>query len=402
MVNDNVISFDSIISDELAKALTALLKSSANSGNASEFGFGDFGKTGGMGGLGLDPAYSIPDDEGDGDNYSQPARSQGQPRILNTDLVPPVMTQDADGNIIFGQPRETMQVIRLKMDDIAPPRINPDSPIYKAKKRFFKSAETTTYIHKRYWDTVLQAIDSKFKDRGLVNRIAVVGSRILVNKKLVPLDNLLGGEFDIAVEDLLDIQSLVKRYNNLRVLILDSTCVRSLIVSYGSANNAVLHMFDIGKRLQIMALIPTGSSFKEYIHLFDGTLTDKDKKNPHIVTREDVQNGTAKQKAQQSTAKETLKTKMNLFGFAKNPDRLAEKSPGVITRFGKLGMNFGANIMKDAKCNFSDNKKLGGFLLKGSLGALLAVVGGGVTLAGSTISGVASGVKSIFNEFGDS
>jgi len=114
MANDKVISFDSIISDELAKALMALLKSGANSGNASGFGFGDFGKTGepgDVGGLGLDPAYSIPDDEGDGVNYtdtSQPMRSQGQPRILNTDLVPPVVTQDADGNIIFGQPRETM------------------------------------------------------------------------------------------------------------------------------------------------------------------------------------------------------------------------------------------------------------------------------------------------------
>lgn len=268
----------------------------------------------------------------DNSNYSDAAMPDEVVKV-----VQPSFSFNIKGEVVLTR-RPTQEVV------ITPPEtfINAEIPKYsmieKMKKKLFESRTGTSYEFKKRWDYVLDAIEKEMPNKSMITRVAIVGQNIAVNGKTLKLQGILGGEYDVRMEDIIHIERLLKRFKSIQELILDSLGMQQFIIEYGANSVGVKNVFDKAKSLRRLGFIPSGEG------------------KPIVYTREGLLAQEAKLK--QQLREEELKMKIENAAARKNP-RLHEKSPGATAKFFKSSAALSGDTFKKALSMATDkNPKL--------------------------------------------
>lgn len=291
--------------------------------------------------------------------------------VLN--IAEPSFGIDKNGNTII-KPRNTQEVVIYPDSSCVSAEVPKYSVIGKFKKKLFESKNGVSYEFKKRWDYVLDAVEKVFPNKSLVTRVAIVGQNMSVNGKTLKLDLILGGDYDIRIEDILNIERLLKRFKFIQELILDANGLQQFIVEYGADIDGVIQVFEKHKVLKCIGFIPVG----------DG--------KPRIYTRAEVEG--EHNKLEQQLKQEEMKMRIENVAARKNP-RMHEKSVGYTNKFFNSSKKLAGTTFKKSLSLLTDKKNPK--LIRASM---VSIVGLGIIGVGSIIGlfGLAGrGISKLFN-----
>ena len=207
---------------------------------------------------------------------------------------------DNNGTSHF-DPRSTMNTLIMSGDSY----INVDmrrawKTLNKFKKVLFESKNGTAYEFRKRWDFILSGIQKRFGGGSLVNRVYIRDGCLIVNNKQIIVDQLVGGEYGIQLEDIISFKRLFKKFPLIRELVVDEHYITNLYTEYGhTAKSLQDNLFSKNKSLQVLSIV------------------FKDKRQPLVIKRD--------------TFDKTAKQIEDTFGFKKAVDDMervaASKNP---------------------------------------------------------------------------
>lgn len=290
---------------------------------------------------------------------------------MGLDDIDPFYKYDNTGNLVFS-PRSTTKVWEIPANDVVETSINSFDGFYKFKRKLFECRYGTSFEFKKCWDKVLDTIEEKYKSRSMVTRIAIIDPQVNVNGQPLLLNVILGGEYDIRLEDIVSIKQLLRKFPNLQQLVIDMNGAQCIIREYGCTVDDVWKVFQEGKKLQMLGIIPAGSieTKRFYRQKFAQQVDD----------------------LEELLDLESCRIQIDQFADSKNP-RFSEKRVGRVDRFWKRSKAFDKGLF--ARGGWGTNPKSykvadkrwkkAGWTLAGA-GAFLAC--GALTLAGKAASGI--------------
>ena len=290
---------------------------------------------------------------------------------MGLDDIDPFYKYDNTGNLVFS-PRSTTKVWEIPANDVVETSINRFDGFYKFKRKLFECRYGTSFEFKKCWDKVLDTIEEKYKSRSMVTRIAIIDPQVNVNGQPLLLNTILGGEYDIRLEDIVSIKQLLRKFPNLQQLVIDMNGAQCIIREYGCTVDDVWKVFQEGKKLQMLGIIPAGS-----------TETKRFYRQKFAQQVDDLE---------ELLDLESCRIQIDQFAYSKNP-RFSEKRVGRVDRFWKRSKAFDKGLF--ARGGWGTNPKSykvadkrwkkAGWTLAGA-GAFLAC--GALTLAGKAASGI--------------
>lgn len=290
---------------------------------------------------------------------------------MGLDDIDPFYKYDNTGNLVFS-PRSTTKVWEIPANDVVETSINKFDGFYKFKRKLFECRYGTSFEFKKCWDKVLDTIEEKYKSRSMVTRIAIIDPQVNVNGQPLLLNTILGGEYDIRLEDIVSIKQLLRKFPNLQQLVIDMNGAQCIIREYGCTVDDVWKVFQEGKKLQMLGIIPAGS-----------TETKRFYRQKFAQQVDDLE---------ELLDLESCRIQIDQFADSKNP-RFSEKRVGRVDRFWKRSKAFDKGLF--ARGGWGTNPKSykvadkrwkkAGWTLAGA-GAFLAC--GALTLAGKAASGI--------------
>lgn len=302
---------------------------------------------------------------------------------MGLDDIDPFYKYDNTGNLVFS-PRSTTKVWEIPANDVVETSINSFDGFYKFKRKLFECRYGTSFEFKKCWDKVLDTIEEKYKSRSMVTRIAIIDPQVNVNGQPLLLNTILGGEYDIRLEDIVSIKQLLRKFPNLQQLVIDMNGAQCIIREYGCTVDDVWKVFQEGKKLQMLGIIPAGS-----------TETKRFYRQKFAQQVDDLE---------ELLDLESCRIQIDQFADSKNP-RFSEKRVGRVDRFWKRSKAFDKGLF--ARGGWGTNPKSykvadkrwkkAGWTLAGA-GAFLAC--GALTLAGKAASGIHNaGSNKIYDMF---
>lgn len=302
---------------------------------------------------------------------------------MGLDDIDPFYKYDNTGNLVFS-PRSTTKVWEIPANDVVETSINRFDGFYKFKRKLFECRYGTSFEFKKCWDKVLDTIEEKYKSRSMVTRIAIIDPQVNVNGQPLLLNTILGGEYDIRLEDIVSIKQLLRKFPNLQQLVIDMNGAQCIIREYGCTVDDVWKVFQEGKKLQMLGIIPAGS-----------TETKRFYRQKFAQQVDDLE---------ELLDLESCRIQIDQFADSKNP-RFSEKRVGRVDRFWKRSKAFDKGLF--ARGGWGTNPKSykvadkrwkkAGWTLAGA-GAFLAC--GALTLAGKAASGIHNaGSNKIYDMF---
>lgn len=302
---------------------------------------------------------------------------------MGLDDIDPFYKYDNTGNLVFS-PRSTTKVWEIPANDVVETSINRFDGFYKFKRKLFECRYGTSFEFKKCWDKVLDTIEEKYKSRSMVTRIAIIDPQVNVNGQPLLLNTILGGEYDIRLEDIVSIKQLLRKFPNLQQLVIDMNGAQCIIREYGCTVDDVWKVFQEGKKLQMLGIIPAGS-----------TETKRFYRQKFAQQVDDLE---------ELLDLESCRIQIDQFADSKNP-RFSEKRVGRVDRFWKRSKAFDKGLF--ARGGWGTNPKSykvadkrwkkAGWTLAGA-GAFL--VCGALTLAGKAASGIHNaGSNKIYDMF---
>lgn len=168
-------------------------------------------------------------------------------------------------------PRATQSVLGIQEDQFEETMIPDYSPMQRFRKKLFESKNGTSYEFKKRWDFVLKSAAKLFPNRTMVTRFAISGTSVTVNGKIIGLTGIrnngysrvsavLGGEYDVRLEDIVRIKDTFKKFPMIKEMYLDSAATQQLINEYGSSVQSIWDVFKQNRALQVLGLIPAGAT----------------------------------------------------------------------------------------------------------------------------------------------
>ena len=226
---------------------------------------------------------------------------------------------------------------------------------------FFKGLWGTRWEFQKRWEAVLASI-SKSINPNMVTRVTINSDNMFVNNRQVAMMNILGGDADVRIEDIVEFKTLIKKFPQLKSIAMDADITQRLCEIY--PNDPVGELFRMSQSLQVIVFI--GNSW--------GT-------NSEQVTRQMYIQGIAEQKLREQTEMAQLKSQIDSIAASKNP-RLKQKSPGYQSRVWESTKKFQGEAWKAVGKNITSNNPS---LLRATTVSAAAILALGV---GGIISGV--------------
>lgn len=263
------------------------------------------------------------------------------------------------------KPRETQNAVRLNLDDYLEASAPNWSTMERFKKKLFESKNGIAYEFKKRWDYVLKEIGKKYPDKALVRRMAFSELQVAVNGRISMFNNLIGGEDEILITDILRIRDTFKKFPFIQEITFDGPTTQCLIDEYGTSAQEIWSIFQENRSLKTLII-----SVNNNIQRFDRAT---------FANTADKLNGMLGLQV----------TKMQLENFASeyNP-RLENKSPGYINRIIKNGTSKASSWFKKSK-KTSKQHPIVSKRTKVALGAAgLIAVGAVIGLPGILAAGI--------------
>ena len=236
-------------------------------------------------------------------------------------------------------------------------------------KTFFKGLWGTRWEFQKRWEAVLASI-SKNINPNMVTRVTINSDNMFVNNRQVAMMNILGGDADVRLEDIVEFKTLLKKFPQLKSLAMDAVITQRLCEIY--PDDPVGELFRQSSSLQTIVFI--GDSW--------GT-------NSEQVTRQMYMEGIAQEMLAEKRDKSLLKSQIDAVAASKNP-RLKQKSPGYQSRVWESTKKFQGDAWKTVGQNITGNNPS---LLKATTISAAAIIALGV---GGAIAGFGK-ILSLFN-----
>ena len=172
--------------------------------------------------------------------------------------------QDGSGNIILNR-RNGQKVTAVNPDMFIDVDVPKYSTVEKFKKKLFESRNGTAYEFKKRWDIVLDFLEKRYKNKSMVKEVMIVDNHITVNNSCeIDLDNALGGDYNITLDDIICIKLLLKRFPLIKTLLLDSVAARHLFIEYGLTDATVSDIFKKNNNLYALGLLNYGDATPQW------------------------------------------------------------------------------------------------------------------------------------------
>ena len=289
------------------------------------------------------------------------------PGTLPINETPTFQYGGKSGKAIFVTPEKTTKILGLSKENSVLVEMPPYATSERFSNRLFKTLWGSRYEFKSRWKEILDGFSKHIK-ADLVKRAIISEDSIVFNKRMLAAINILGGQDDIRVEDIVDFGMTAKKFKNISELMLDQTVFEAAQIELGNPVDGLFNTFINLNRLIITTV--------------DHTEVTK------IVTRQEWMEGRMDPEISKAAAKAKFKNQMEAIVATKNPN-LRKKSPGYQNRVYTSCMKFqgeGWGSARDAI--MSKNPKL--FKAAGMSVLTLGILGVGLT------AGVIGKVGSLF------
>lgn len=283
---------------------------------------------------------------------------------------------DKDYRTMYIAPDSTTRALKLDKKNSFVARM----PSYGTEERFrgslFKTMWGTDYEFKSRWKAILDSA-SKAQPANLVSRLVITEDTIAFNKMVMATIGIIGGEYDIRIEDLVDFKMTAKKFKMIKDLVIDETIFG---VAQIQLNDPVIGLFNIFPRLNTLTVHSVGCGQKEL-----------------YVTRRQVNDVVADEKAsrkiKEAEERVAFKNQMEVMAAAKNP-RLSNKSPGYKSRVWQSTKSMTSNTWKAAQDAILSNEPK---LFKGGVnfiaGVAIGVGGTALTLGSGLFRFIANRIR---------
>ena len=240
-----------------------------------------------------------------------------------------------NGEVYLERPRRTQEIYNYTDDNFIDVKVNKYEGIEKFKKVMYESRNGTAYEFKKRWDIVLKQISKMCPDKAMVTRISIAGTQINVVGKPLRLNNILGGEYDVRIEDIVNIHALFKKFPYIQYIIIDSNIVQNVVQEYGEGADGFWKIFQQNKPLKTIGIIPNG--YGKALNFSRNTFNKTADKLDEIL------------------GVEKAKVELEQFSAQRNP-RLHEKAPGYLHNVYKNGKSLAGDSFKTARKMLFDDK----------------------------------------------
>lgn len=262
--------------------------------------------------------------------------------------------------------------VRLSLDNY----IETSAPRWHTMERFkkvlFESANGTAYEFKKRWDYVLKKIAERHPDRALVRKIAFTELHVIVNGKMMMLNNLIGGDCDIQITDILRIRDTFKKFPLIQSITFDGPTTQCLIDEYGTTAQEVWSIFQENRALKVIEIVIPET-------------------NQQLVLKRETFPSMAEQ-FNRAMGMKIAQMQYEQFGSSYN-NRLEEKSPGYINRMLKNGKSRASSWFQNKPKVKTTRKPIVSKRMKYAAGAVgILALGSVIGLPGLIVTGVSSAV----------
>lgn len=283
------------------------------------------------------------------------------------DIAPPRASQVIKqmGRKLVCTPDNIAKIYGLQKDNAVLASIQPYETSEKFGKRLFKTLWGTQYEFKNRWKVILNAVSGKINP-SLVTRMLLTENIIAFNQTQVAAYNILGGDEDVRIEDIVDFNMTAKKFPNIKHIRIDEEIFAKAMVDYG---DAIVGLFNSFKKLQLIEIVQGRSG---------GVINS--------VTRTELTQGQMSQQMQELQERTQFKQQMEVISAAKNPN-LRTKSPGYQNRVWKSCKSMGGNSWRAASdAMMAKNPRLFKAATLGIAGAGIMAVGAVTGLFGKVFS----------------
>ena len=225
-----------------------------------------------------------------------------------------------DDKNIYVSPSSKATVLGLNSDNSLVAMMPPYDLNERYENRLFRTLRGTQYQLKNRWKTILNKVDRSMGRENIL-RCIIMEDIIVFNKKQVATVNILGGDNDIRIEDIVSFKEMAKRYKNLKELKLDEIIFETAQCEFG---NAVDGLFNNFRNLNRLIVLSNGCTDVDY-----------------NITRMDWQSNIKKQESAELEERVRFKRQVESVAAAKNRN-LRSKSPGYQSRVWESTKSFGA------------------------------------------------------------
>lgn len=243
--------------------------------------------------------------------------------------------EKGNGEINFEKLRMTQEIYNYTNDNFIDVVVNKYEGIERFKKVLYESRNGTAYSFKKRWDIVLKQISKMCPDKAMVTRISIAGTQINVVGKPLRLNSVVGGEYDVRIEDIVNLHALFKKFPYIQYIIIDSNIVQNVVREYGDGADGFWKMFKENKALKTVGIIPNG--YGKAINFNRNTF------NRTANTLNEL------------LGVERAKVELEQFSAQRNP-RLHEKAPGYLHNVYKNGTSIAGDSFKTARRMLFDDK----------------------------------------------
>ena len=225
-----------------------------------------------------------------------------------------------DDKNIYVSPSSKATVLGLNSDNSIVAMMPPYDLNERYENRLFRTIRGAQYQLKNRWKTILNKVDRSMGRENIL-RCIIMEDIIVFNKKQVATVNILGGDNDIRIEDIVSFKEMAKRYKNLKELKLDEIIFETAQCEFG---NAVDGLFNNFRNLNRLIVLSNGCTDVDY-----------------NITRMDWQSNIKKQESAELEERVRFKRQVESVAAAKNRN-LRSKSPGYQSRVWESTKSFGA------------------------------------------------------------
>ena len=121
----------------------------------------------------------------------------------------------------------------------------------KYEKFVFKTMAGSKLEFKKRWESIIESICNTINPN-MVTNVLIFSDEIEINGRTVIMEDILGGDADVRLEDIIEFKTLLKRFKNIRKFFVDDIIFQRAIELY---DDPVAMFFEYSKSLQSVYIV---------------------------------------------------------------------------------------------------------------------------------------------------